>query len=87
MTYPSDPTGFLSDRAPATPWRWRLLDAEGGEVTLYGSTSGQGPSFSSQADAETWMGESWQDLVEQDVDSVVLIEGDREVYGPMSLHA
>ena len=29
----------------------------------------------------------WRDLVEDGVDQVTLFEGDREVYGPMSLHA
>ena len=28
----------------------------------------------------------WQELVAEGVDSVTLLEGDREVYGPMSLH-
>lgn len=42
--------------------------------------------FPTQADAESWIGEAWRDLLEQGVDQVRLHEGDREVYGPMSLH-
>jgi hypothetical protein len=43
------------------------------------------PRFTSQGDAESWVGECWRELLEDGVDSVVLLEGDREVYGPMSL--
>jgi len=32
------------------------------------------------------VGEVWQELAAEGVDAVVLLEGDREVYGPMSLH-
>jgi hypothetical protein len=42
--------------------------------------------FPTQADAESWIGEAWRDLLDQGVDQVRLLEGDREVYGPMSLH-
>jgi hypothetical protein len=45
-----------------------------------------GERFPSQADAESWVGEAWQDLLGQGVDQVSLLEGDRVVYGPMSLH-
>jgi len=42
--------------------------------------------FPTQADAESWIGEAWRELLDQGVDQVRLLEGDREVYGPMSLH-
>lgn len=42
--------------------------------------------FPSQSDAETWLGEMWPDLRAAEVDAVSLFEGDRRVYGPMSLH-
>jgi hypothetical protein len=45
-----------------------------------------GQSFSSQADAESWVGEFYTDLAAQGVDTVTLVEADRVVYGPMSLH-
>jgi hypothetical protein len=62
-------------------WSWRLESADGTPVT--GATSER---FPSQADAESWIGEVWGDLLDQGVDQVVLVEGEREVYGPMSLH-
>ena len=62
---------------------WRFEAGDGTAVT-----PGQGGSdrFPSQADAESWVGEVWQDLVSDGVDQVTLLEGDRVVYGPMSLH-
>jgi hypothetical protein len=42
-------------------------------------------SFPSQADAETWVGESWQTLLAAGVEQVTLLNGPRTVYGPMSL--
>jgi hypothetical protein len=42
-------------------------------------------SFPSQADAETFIGESWRELLAAGVDQVSLFDGDRKVYGPMSL--
>lgn len=62
-------------------WSWRLETASGAVVDGLGEQP-----FPSQADAETWIGEAWRELVAAGVDRVVLIEGDREVYGPMSLH-
>lgn len=61
-------------------WSWRLLQADG-------SPAGEGHSqaFPSQSDAETWIGENWRALLESGVESVVLVEESREVYGPMGL--
>lgn len=63
-------------------WTWQLRDGNGAEVEL----DGQAPSFPNQSDAESWLGEEWPDLLAAGVDDVVLFEGVREVYGPMSLH-
>lgn len=41
--------------------------------------------FPTQADAETWVGEVWQDLLAEGVEAVTLFEEERQVYGPMSL--
>lgn len=41
--------------------------------------------FPSQSDAETWMGESWRQLLTEGVEDVTLMEDVRVVYGPMSL--
>jgi hypothetical protein len=43
--------------------------------------------FSSQSDAETWIGEVWRELAAAGVDQVSLLESGRVVYGPMSLEA
>ena len=76
---------FGSDPTSTSPaWRWRLEDAAGQEVVV---ESVGDPAFPSQSEAETWVGEVWRDLRESGVDAVTLFEGDREVYGPMSLHA
>lgn len=61
-------------------WTWRYLDRDGNQVEP--SENGR---FSTQADAETWLGQSWQDLVADGVVAVTLLEDGREVYGPMSL--
>lgn len=65
-----------------TSWRWRLEAADGSAVEDSDIVS---PTFPSQADAESWVGESWRDLLAAGVDQVVLLEADRQVYGPMSL--
>lgn len=62
-------------------WSWRFETTEGSAVQHPG-----GDRFPSQADAENWVGEAWQDLLAEGVDAVTLLEGDRVVYGPMSLH-
>ena len=60
-------------------WIWNLEKATGESV-------GTSESFDSRSDAESWVGESFGELVEQGVDQVRLFDGDTEVYGPMSLH-
>ena len=61
-------------------WWWRLDDESGHEVE-------QSQEFPTRSDAESWVGECWEDLAERGVASVTLLEGVREVYGPMSLSA
>lgn len=89
MTHSLEPSGYLSERpgTQSTPWRWRLLDAGGADVTEERQPGGHPHSFSSQGDAESWIGEVWRELAEAGVDAVTLFEADREVYGPMSLQA
>lgn len=62
-------------------WSWKYVR---------GDAAGDGPTvsqaFPTQSDAETWIGENWQELRESGVDAVTLFEEGREVYGPMSLH-
>ncbi len=85
MTNSLEPSGFPPEpSSPRSVWRWRLENAAGDEVES--SVAGQS-TFPSQSDAESWVGEVWRELAEDGVDAVTLFEGDREVYGPMSLHA
>ena len=85
MNLPEQPPTFRQPTAAERPWWWRLEDAAGGEVEASEDLAGQ--RFVSQADAESWVGEVWGELAEQGVDAVILFEGQRRVYGPMSLHA
>ena len=80
---PAQPT-FRQPSAAEMPWWWRLEDSAGAEVT---AEEHAGQRFLSQADAESWVGEIWAELAEAGVDGVTLFEHERQVYGPMSLHA
>ncbi len=85
MNLPEQPPTFREPTASERPWWWRLENAEDAEVEVSQEYAGQ--RFASQADAESWVGEIWADLAEEGVDGVTLFEHEREVYGPMSLHA
>jgi hypothetical protein len=89
MTHSLEPSSaFSSDPSPRSTWHWRFEDASRAALDVAeGSTASQGVGFPSQSDAESWIGEVWRELVEEGVDQVTLLECDREVYGPMSLHA
>ncbi|MCG5212212.1 hypothetical protein [Streptosporangium sp. KLBMP 9127] len=63
-------------------WRWRYENANGGEVT---DRPLPRELFSSQADAESWLGEHWAELLEAGVEQVTLLEEDRVEYTGMSL--
>lgn len=54
-------------------WRWVT---DGAELDT---------TFGSQAEAEQWLTDNYPDLQDQGVHEVTLVEGDRVVYGPMSL--
>ena len=88
MTNPMEPSGFLSDHLAAQAiWFWRLEDRAGTEVAAAEVAPNGAPRFTSQSDAESWVGEVWRELLEDGVDAVTLFEADRLVYGPMSLHS
>ena len=61
-------------------WTWRLESADGGEVS-----GASVPAHPNQSDAESWLGEHWRELADAGVAQATLFEGDRKVYGPMSL--
>ncbi|HEY0699292.1 MAG TPA: hypothetical protein VGD43_15950 [Micromonospora sp.] len=56
------------------PWSWRYEGADGESV------DGPAETFSSQADAESWIGQCWRDLTASGVTSVTLVEDDRVEY-------
>jgi hypothetical protein len=61
-------------------WHWRYERADG--------TAVEGPRApaANQSDAESWLGEHWKSLLDSGIDQVTLVEDERVVYGPMSLH-
>lgn len=81
---PGQPPTFRQPNAAERPWWWRLEDANGATVD---AAEHADQRFASQADAESWVGEVYADLAEAGVDAVTLFEHERQVYGPMSLHA
>ncbi len=63
-------------------WTWQYEAAGGSVLELPGLPT---TTFPSQADAESWVGESWRDLLAQGVEAVSLLHDGTTVYGPMSL--
>lgn len=87
MTLPDQPPTFRPPTPTERPWWWRLEDASGAEVAPGPDAADlAGQRFPSQADAESWVGETWSDLLDHGVDAVTLFDHERRVYGPMSLH-
>lgn len=64
-------------------WSWRFERLDG---TPAAAPEFEGELFSTQAEAETWVGDVFVDLLAEGVDALTLFEGERQVYGPMSLH-
>ncbi len=67
-------------------WTWRMERADGSVVAPQRAQQPES-GFPTQAEAETWVGELWRDLLADGIDAVTLFEEGRRVYGPMSLHA
>ena len=64
-------------------WTWTYEGPDGAPVQAPGAP--EQPEFPTQADAESWVGETWRELAEVGVSAVTLFEDDRKAYGPMSL--
>lgn len=64
-------------------WTWRFEKSDGTEV----NAAVQPEEFTTQGDAESWIGEYWKALAEGGADQVTLFEDDAVIYGPMGLHA
>ncbi len=81
MTNAPEPAFGSPRRSEQPVWWWRLLDSEGREV----GTDQPRSEFPTRSDAESWLGEAYPDLADDGVAAVTLVEGETDVYGPMSL--
>lgn len=63
-------------------WTWSM-ESDAGDASAAGLPDS--PEFTSQSDAETWLGEVWRDLAAAGAVQVTLLDSGRVVYGPMSL--
>ena len=64
-------------------WTWQLEKEDG---TIVAARELSKETFTSQGDAESWLGEHFPGLLKAGVDQVTLTEDGRIEYGPMSLH-
>ncbi len=64
-------------------WTWRFEKSDGTEVTPVVTPE----DFTTQGDAESWLGEHWRDLLAGGADQVTLAEDTVKIYGPMPLDA
>ncbi len=64
-------------------WTFRFEKADGTEVEPAVTPE----EFTTQGDAESWIGEQWKELLAGGADQVHLFEDTTKIYGPMSLHA
>lgn len=55
-------------------WSWRFEAQDGKPV------AGANETFTSQADAESWLGQTWKDRVSDGASTAVLMEDDRVEY-------
>jgi hypothetical protein len=65
-------------------WHWRT-ERPGSGLRAGGLKPLGSERFPTQGEAESWLGETYPDLLTSGVHAVSLFEGDRLVYGPMSL--
>jgi len=63
-------------------WVWQYQDKSGEPVRVPAPVE-----FGNKSDAESWLGESWRELLDQGVWQVILLEDERVEYGPMGLSA
>ncbi|GGQ66511.1 hypothetical protein GCM10010145_40310 [Streptomyces ruber] len=75
--------GPVRTEAHMAAWTWRFEKADGTEV----QPAVQPEEWTTQGDAESWVGEHWKALLEGGADQVRLYEDATEIYGPMSLRS
>ncbi len=81
MTNAPEPAFGSPRRSEQPVWWWRLLDARAARSAPDQPRS----EFPTRSDAESWLGEAYPDLADDGVAAVTLVEGETDVYGPMSL--
>ncbi|MFJ5223866.1 hypothetical protein [Streptomyces sp. NPDC088400] len=64
-------------------WMWRFEKADGTEVP----PAVEPEEFTTQGDAESWVGEVWKELLDGGAEQVSLYDDGSKIYGPMSLRA
>lgn len=62
-------------------WTWTLVSESGADLSEVDV-----PQFEDQTEAETWIGDCFEELLERGVDAVTLLEDGAVVYSNMSLH-
>lgn len=63
-------------------WTWTYADGDG--AVAQGASTVH-VAFPTQSEAESWLGETWQQLSDEGIASVSLFDNGELVYGPMSL--
>lgn len=63
-------------------WTWQLEKEDG---TVVAPRDLGRETFTSQGDAESWLGENWRALLASGVDQVTLFDDTKAEYGPMIL--
>lgn len=66
-------------------YRWRYENVDGTVVAP--DLDDAYADFDSQAEAESWLGQTHRALLDSGVDQVMLLDDGAVVYGPMSLYA
>ena len=64
-------------------WTWRFEKSDGAET----EPAVEPEEFTTQGDAESWLGEYWKPLLAGGAEQVRQFEDATEIYGPMSLKA
>ncbi|MCX5139775.1 MULTISPECIES: hypothetical protein [unclassified Streptomyces] len=64
-------------------WTWRFEKSDGTET----EPALQPDEFTTQGDAESWIGEYWKELLDGGADQATLFDDTTKIYGPMSLQA
>ncbi len=68
-------------------FRWRYESSDGVELAPSAlPAEATTETFPNQGDAESWVGETWRELLAGGIEQVSLLEDGRLVYGPMSLN-